>query len=124
MTSRCQGWVRRAPWARTATDLQGSWAGLSRQPQVLKALKDRALTPEILPRIPDLIDQFRDAVVTDLSVQQGMDFACLAEEVEPGAVSFAGVGVELVTEQADGSLLPQTEGVRELLEGTFITHGS
>ena len=43
--------------------------------------------------------------------------------MEPGAVSFTGVGADLVIEQADGSLVPQIEAVQELLTATFVTCG-
>lgn len=95
------------------------WDGLERQTQVLKALGERFLSPDILPQAPALIEEFRDVVITDLSLQQGLDLACLAEQVSDEQVTFTGVDRDLVSTDPDGSLAPDVEGVMRLLVEIF-----
>lgn len=102
-----------------APSLEQRWDGLQRQTQVLKALRDALLSPDILPQAPALIDQFRQAVATDFSIQQGLDLVCLADQVTAGQVTFTGVDRDLVSTNPGGSLTPDMEGVRQLLLETF-----
>lgn len=104
----------------TATSAAARWDGLRRQTEVLKALKDQVLTPSILPRLPDLMREFRGTVVTDLSLQQGTDFVCLAGEVTADQVTFFGVEAGLVTEQPNGDLLPDAQAIQALLEEVLV----
>lgn len=102
-----------------ATSYDARWDGLERQTQVLKALRDNALSPAILPKIPELIERFRLAVITDLSIQLGLDVACLAEQVSTEQVTFTGVGDDLVRTEPDGSLAPDVEAIKSLLADVF-----
>lgn len=107
----------------TATSLEARWDGLRRQTEVLKALKDQVLTPSILLRLPDMMREFQGTVVTDLSLEQGTDFVCLAGEITVDQVTFLGVEAELVRGQPDGDLLPELPAIRELLDPIFLTAG-
>jgi anionic cell wall polymer biosynthesis LytR-Cps2A-Psr (LCP) family protein len=102
-----------------ATSYDARWDGLERQTQVLKALRDKVFSPAIIPKTPELIERFRLAVTTDLSIQQGLDLACLADQVSIEQVTFTGVGNDLVRTEPDGSLAPDVEGVIRLLIETF-----
>lgn len=102
-----------------SASLETRWEGLDRQTQVLKALRDKALSPSILPQAPELIGQFQSAVTTDLSIQQGLDLACLAEQVFADQVNFSGVGIDLVIPQPDGSLMPDVEAIKAMLVEEF-----
>lgn len=107
-------------YATTRTD-SGRWSGLHRQTEVLRALHEQALQPSIVPQLPDLIRRFSDAVTTDLTVDAGLRYACLAREVEVDEVTFVGVDQDLVSELPDGALDPDLDQVRELLEEAFTT---
>ncbi len=102
-----------------AASADARWDGLERQTRVLKALGDKALSPTILPQIPELIETFRVAVTTDLSIQQGLDLACLAGQVSSEQVTFNGVDSDLVRTEPDGSLAPHVEEIISLLIETF-----
>ncbi len=108
----------------TATSAAARWDGLHRQTEVLRALKVQVLRPSILPRLPDLMREFRGTVVTDLSLQQGTDFVCLAGQITSDQVIFLGVEAGLVTEQPNGDLLPEVQAIRELLDPIFLTPGA
>jgi LCP family protein required for cell wall assembly len=48
-----------------------------RQTQVLQAIWDRVLSPDIIDLVPDLIDFFRNDLLTDLSPEQIAQISCL-----------------------------------------------
>lgn len=107
----------------SATSAAARSDGLHRQTEVLKALKDQVLTPSILLRMPDMMREFRGTVVTDLSLEQGTNFVCLAGDLTADQVTFLGVDAELVREQPNGDLLPELPAIRELLDPIFLTAG-
>ena len=53
-----------------------------RQNLVLKAILSEAISPVNWPNIPDLLKDARKMVITDLSVDQARDLACMADTVE------------------------------------------
>jgi anionic cell wall polymer biosynthesis LytR-Cps2A-Psr (LCP) family protein len=103
----------------TAVDTGSRWTGLNRQTQVLRALRDKVLSPSILTQAPEFIEQFRGAVFTDLSVELGLDLACLAEETPAEGVLFSGVGADVVSTEFDGTLLPDVNAIKILLVDAF-----
>lgn len=89
---------------------------LSRQNIFIKALREKALSASIIPKIPDLYKQFDQAVVTDLSPKQIADLACMAREVPQKDIEFHEIVGGLVTEQADFLLMPDVEKIKEALK--------
>lgn len=59
----------------------GEAARTVRQNEFIKALQAKVLSVSILPKVPTLLTQFKDAVVTDLSNVQLISLACLAEKM-------------------------------------------
>jgi LCP family protein required for cell wall assembly len=53
-----------------------------RQYQVLMALRDRALSPDIVEAVPEIIEAFKDSVLTDLSAEQISQLTCLGLMLE------------------------------------------
>jgi LCP family protein required for cell wall assembly len=51
------------------------------QSLVLMAVRDRLLSPAVLPRLPALVETFRKSVLTDLSMEQFGQAACLLGKV-------------------------------------------
>jgi LCP family protein required for cell wall assembly len=51
------------------------------QSLVLQAIRAKLLSPAVLPRLPALIDTFKDDVITDLSVDQLLQAACLVQSI-------------------------------------------
>jgi LCP family protein required for cell wall assembly len=59
-----------------------------RQEQVLKALRDRILSPGILTSLPELVKSFQGSVLTDLSPAQIAQLTCLAGRLGEGDLRF------------------------------------
>jgi len=63
----------------------------ARQNAVIYALQDKVLSVDILPQIPALIAQFKDAVITDLSVEQLASIGCLAAQMPKENIAFGAI---------------------------------
>jgi anionic cell wall polymer biosynthesis LytR-Cps2A-Psr (LCP) family protein len=66
------------------------------QTMVLCALKDKLLTPSVLPKIPSIINAFKDSVITDLSPEQLGQLACLLPRLERENLLFTGFPDEIL----------------------------
>lgn len=69
--------------------MDNDFARQERQSQILQAIWDRVLSPEIIELVPDLIDFFRNDVLTDLSPQQITQISCLVLSLEEGDMHYA-----------------------------------
>jgi LCP family protein required for cell wall assembly len=69
--------------------IEGVFARAGNQNRVLCALRNQLTRPSVLPKIPNLIKSFQDAVQTDLSPQQLGQLACLGTQIKPENVLFA-----------------------------------
>ncbi len=97
------------------TYVQGDAIRLQRQNLFLRALKTKVLNAKILPKVPDLYKQFDKSIVTDLSPKQVYDLACLADTLSQDQIAFYEIGGDLVTERADGMLVPNVDKIKEKL---------
>jgi LCP family protein required for cell wall assembly len=96
-----------------------------RQQLVLRAMLERARDPELAPRLPRLIETTREAVRTDLTLEEQLALALAAPDFTNENVSFATVNGFLYSDyapngmwiySADWSLLPGY--VQGVLDGT------
>jgi LCP family protein required for cell wall assembly len=102
------------------------------QTMVLCALKDKLLTPSVLPKIPDIIGTFKDSVITDLSLEQMGQLACLLPHLDSDNLLFTSFPDELFEQKrvfspqledntavmdADMDIL--REYVQQFMEGTW-----
>lgn len=94
------------------------WARIARQNQVLKVLVETAGRPENWSKAPVLLEQYRRAVTTDLSVRQLWDLSCLVRAVGSDA-QLVEIERDMVTEGQDGRLFPEKEKIRLLIEQNF-----
>ena len=69
----------------------------SNQNMVLCALKDKVTSPAVLPKIPQIIAAFQDAILTDLSPEQLAQLACLAPKLDSDNLIFTGISEDLLT---------------------------
>jgi len=100
-----------------------------RQTQVLCALKDKLLSPEVIPDIPEIIAAFQGSVLTDLSPAQLASLVCLGPMIRAENLRFASLPEELLTQtrNAEGSFVlePDEEALRALVQsfvaGTWPT---
>ncbi len=68
---------------------EGVFERADNQNRVLCALRDKLVSPKVLPRIPDIINSFTDNVQTDLSPEQISQLACLGTKMDPSFILFA-----------------------------------
>jgi anionic cell wall polymer biosynthesis LytR-Cps2A-Psr (LCP) family protein len=100
-----------------------------RQTQVLCALKEKLLSPEVIPDIPQIIAAFQGSVLTDLSPSQLASLACLGPLIRAENLRFASVPEDLLTQtrNAEGSSILQADDVqlreivRAFVAGTWPT---
>ena len=94
------------------------WGRFRRQNQVLQAALEAALLPENWAKAPDLIAQFSDLVVTDLSLKQLIDLGCLMEAAGPSA-ALVQVEPGMMETDARGRLWPAGEAVTDLIAASM-----
>jgi len=70
---------------------------ISNQNMVLCALKDKIVSPAVLPRIPQMINAFQDSVLTDLSPEQLTQMACLVPKLDSENLVFTSISEDLLT---------------------------
>jgi LCP family protein required for cell wall assembly len=86
-----------------------------RQNLVLHALLYAVLHPDNWGSIPDLVKDARKMVVTDLSVDQARDLACMVEEVD-GDADLLVVTPDMVVFDDQGRMIPDIEAIKELIK--------
>src|SRR5215211_5177751 len=69
--------------------IQGTFARADNQNRVLCALRNKLTSPSVIPQIPELIQSFQDAILTDLSPEQLSQLACIGTKIPSGNIVFA-----------------------------------
>lgn len=69
--------------------IEGTFARADNQNRVLCALRAKLTHPDVITKIPQLIQSFKGAVQTDLSPEQLGQLACIGTQIEPGNIVFA-----------------------------------
>lgn len=69
--------------------IAGTFARADNQNRVLCALRDKLTSPQVVTRIPKLIESFQGAIQTDLSPAQLGQLACIGTQMQPGSIVFA-----------------------------------
>jgi anionic cell wall polymer biosynthesis LytR-Cps2A-Psr (LCP) family protein len=69
--------------------IKGTFARADNQNLVLCALRDKLTSPQVVTRIPGLIESFQGAIQTDLTPAQLGQLACLGTQLRPGNIVFA-----------------------------------
>jgi LCP family protein required for cell wall assembly len=70
---------------------------MDHQNMVICALKKKITSPEVLPKIPKIIASFQDAVLTDLSLEQLSQLACLAPKLKQENLLFTSLPEEIMS---------------------------
>jgi LCP family protein required for cell wall assembly len=109
--------VRIYPAAGDASPIE--WARLERQRQVIYALGAQLTRPQIVVRLPALIRQFYQDVVTDLSLNEAYALTCVLQAPD---VSFEDLALspDMVTVGPDEMLMPKMEHIQDFVETSFI----
>ena len=90
-----------------------------RQNELLVQLREQILKPSIVTKIPDLINVFYGRVLTDLSLEQATQLACLGLELTMDDIHFLGLPSELFVEgynqRGDSALFADMDVVSEMI---------
>jgi anionic cell wall polymer biosynthesis LytR-Cps2A-Psr (LCP) family protein len=89
---------------------------VQRQNQVFGILLKKVLNVAILPKIPDLITAFHDSIVTDMSIAQLANLACLFSKVPSDQISLQDIPPNMYTLNANGLLTPDTLKINQLIQ--------
>ena len=69
--------------------IAGGFARADNQNRVLCALRNKLTSPGVITNIPELIQSFQGAILTDLSPQQLGQLACIGPQIPSGNIIFA-----------------------------------
>jgi LCP family protein required for cell wall assembly len=69
--------------------IEGGFARADNQNRVLCALRGKLTSSTVITKIPDLIQSFQDAILTDLSPEQLSQLACIGTKIPSGNIVFA-----------------------------------
>jgi anionic cell wall polymer biosynthesis LytR-Cps2A-Psr (LCP) family protein len=94
------------------------WERLARQQQVLQTLQAQLARPQTLLKLPGLVRQFYQDVVTDLGLAQVLALGCLLGQ-EDVSIEFVELPADLVTPGEGMILLPRTDEIIAYLETAF-----
>jgi len=94
-----------------------------RQHQVLRAMFDKALQLDVIPKIPELYGQYVQIVDTDLGLGDILQFAPLAAQLDRSRIKSRFIGrdhtYDWVTSQGAKVLLPDVDAISRLLDEAF-----
>jgi LCP family protein required for cell wall assembly len=96
-------------------DKHGESARIARQNDFAKALQAKIMKVSVLPKLPTLLEQFKDAVITDLSPEQLVSLACLAEKMPKGQVTYGALDTPNLVENN----IPKKDAVIAYLDRLF-----
>jgi len=91
------------------------WGRFERQNQVIAALRTKIMQPDNWLAIPQLISQFADRVVTDLSLNQLLDLNCMINAIGESIIMLQ-VGQDMVKVDAQGRMIPNGTAIKSLIE--------
>jgi len=95
------------------------WERLKRQDQVLRALYAQLTRPETLLKLPGLVRQFHQDVVTDLGLNQVLALGCLLNEPDV-SIEHLELGSDLVMPVEGNILWPKTDLIVAYLKTVFV----
>lgn len=90
-----------------------------RQNEILVQLRAQILDPSIVSKIPELLDTFYGRVLTDLSLEQVSQLACLGLKLDMEDIHFQGMPAELFVEgyndRGDSALFADLQVISDLI---------
>lgn len=118
-------------YARNRDTIGGDFDRAARQQQVIMAIRDRVLSLDMLPTLitkaPILYRQIASSLNTNMSLEDAIKLAWLAQQIQPENIQRAVIGVDQVTMtmSADGLdiLQPDPDAIRLLRDEIFTTSG-
>lgn len=118
-------------YARNRDTAGGDFDRAQRQQQVILAIRDRILSFELLPTLigktPTLYKDLRSSINTNLTLEQLIRLAWLAQQIPPENITRSAIGTDQVTItiSPDGLdiLQPDPDAIRLLRDQVFTTTG-
>ncbi|HLB12151.1 MAG TPA: LCP family protein [Dehalococcoidia bacterium] len=96
---------------------------MKRQQQVLLAVRERALSLGIIPKLPRLIGDFKDMIYTDLAPAEALALAKLVSDVDPESVTTRAIDTccvaPILTVQGEEALMPNQTAIKKLVGEVF-----
>lgn len=91
------------------------WGNQERQNLIVNAILTTTLKPENWTKIPGLVNQVHQAVITDLSIDQTLNLVCMAKTVGE-KTQMLGISKEMIQRDALGRMVPDGEKVKVLID--------
>lgn len=118
-------------YARARNTDGGDFDRAERQQQVIMAIRDRILNAEMLPRLvaraPAIYEQIASGIQTNLTLEQAIQLAWLAQQVSEENIKHGSIGAEQInfgkSPDGDDVLKPRPEQIRILRDEIFTTSG-
>jgi LCP family protein required for cell wall assembly len=118
-------------YARARNTEGGDFDRAIRTQQVIMAIRDRILRAEMLPtlisRAPAIFEQISAGVQTNLTLEQAIKLAWLAQQIPEEDIKRGAIGTEHITfgksPDGDDVLKPRPEQIRILRDEIFTTNG-
>jgi anionic cell wall polymer biosynthesis LytR-Cps2A-Psr (LCP) family protein len=100
-------------WLITDTE----WDRLSRQKNVILGIWDKVLEPASLSNLPNLLQQFSNSYVTDLSPELITSLTCMMNKVAQEDIHFYSISQDMVSPGPNNTMLPDVDRIKQFLQG-------
>jgi LCP family protein required for cell wall assembly len=115
---------QRSLWYARSRHQDSDFGRMRRQQEVMMAVREKLLRLDMLPKLPQLWGEFHDAIRTDMSLGDVVNFAKVARDVKPDAILGRTLEAPYVTSftTQDGAaiLLPNRDKIHEVVDETFF----
>ncbi len=105
-------------YARTRHQ-DADYGRIKRQQQVLLAIRDKALQPEVLLRLPAIAEALYGAVRTDLSLSELASLLCIGQRVDRSAIQTYAIDANYVmdwrTDDGAAVIIPRREAIAPIV---------
>ncbi len=110
-------------WYARSRKRSNDFARSRRQHQVLRALFDKALQLDVIPKLPELYGKYVEIVDTDLGLGDVLQFAPLATQLDRSRIKSRFIGSGEVyawtTSMGASVLLPNAEAIAQVIDEAF-----
>ncbi len=96
-------------------DGEGDIGRIGRQQKFMKAVLEQVLSPQILPKLPDILKEVSSAVKTDMSLQDMLNFASLLKKVHDNGLTAEMVPGKPAYLQDISYWIPDIPALRKML---------
>lgn len=103
---------------------EDEWARLDRQLIVFTGLRDKLITPAVFPKVPELYQNVRESLVTDLSPEMIINLACVAQQLDRFEITNQTIDRDQLEIFADETMvIKNMDAVKKILTELFGKKG-